>query len=159
MEKLGPFTDADIENLKRILGNLLKLARGERRPGSDAQRQFLRVLDGKLPPATMYEKSFLRWLEVGGDPALLGRPDLGAATSLSKLRRQREQRTASVRRSGVEARPGAAAGADRKSGMSAAEAKRSHRRLTDREKARLHRKSGLNRVTARFVSGGGVNPR
>ena len=47
--------------LRRYRRFYLDLVEGRRLPGTDAQRRFLEVAAGRLPPVTEHERLWVRW--------------------------------------------------------------------------------------------------
>ena len=68
----APFSEDELDILRRYGTKFERLSNGERSPATEAQEQFVDVARGKRPPETVYERIWTKYimrLEWESDPA------------------------------------------------------------------------------------------
>jgi hypothetical protein len=131
----------EVALLKPHLNALLDLAEGRRKPQTDAQRLFVECAKGIRQPVTGYEIAFVKWQ--------IDKPELDDLPPQGQDKRAVSEKPRKKRR-----KPG------KKSGMSAAEAKKmTPGRWSAEEIEAHHEKSGYDKRKVVMVQGGGVSPR
>jgi hypothetical protein len=131
----------EVALLKPHLKALCDLAEGRREPQTDAQKLFVECVKGIRQPVTGYEIAFVKWQ--------IDKPGLDDV-----LPQERDKRTVSEKPRKKRRKPG------KKSGMSAAEAKKmTPGRWSPEEIEAHHKKSGYYNRKVVMVQGGSVSPR
>jgi hypothetical protein len=148
-------TAREFDALKPCIDGLTKLADGDKEPTTDAQRCFVRAVREQARPATTYETAFLKWSALGRPALTRDLVEAPPATPLiqsaapenpaddAKPKKRKRKRSVKA-----------------KTGMSVSAAKAPRKpRWTPEQIEAMNRLSGLSRVRAKIVNGGGVNPR
>jgi hypothetical protein len=141
----------DLEKKIKQFRNIVRLANGELKPKTDAQRVFVAVADGRIKPKTDWEVIYINWKKQAEPDIdeffLSGRAsNIIVEAALSKFGTTKKTKTKkrhSTKRS-----------------MSVAEAKKLGRPKRSQEEIdKTHRKSGFYNKKVKIVQGGKVSPR